>query len=143
MTDEAKLEPWRCFHCDEVFTTKETAAEHFGLGNYEMEMPLCIEAATSEMKAVVLTNREMWERIQELERELEQTEYERDTANYTLKQPKFAKFEDIEGRMLAAEAALNAGPNWLRGFLRRKAERDWQRSRRAMERLTQEAEALS
>jgi hypothetical protein len=41
-------------------------------------MPLCIEAATSEQKALVLTNREIWERLQKVEQELEQAEFERD-----------------------------------------------------------------
>lgn len=30
---------WRCFHCDEVFTDREKAAEHFG--KYEMREPAC------------------------------------------------------------------------------------------------------
>lgn len=131
--------PWRCFHCDEVMETRESAAEHFGNGNYECEMPLCIEAATTEQKALVLTNREMWERIQKLDSELEQAEYERDCwaggARSFLKQP-HATWHDLgnyretaDGRVLAAEAAINAAPRWLASFLRRRAERLWQRAR--------------
>jgi hypothetical protein len=30
---------WRCFHCDEVFTDREKAAEHFG--KHEMLQPAC------------------------------------------------------------------------------------------------------
>ena len=50
---------WVCFHCNEAFTTRETAAEHFGNGDYESEIPLCIEAATTEQHQLMLTNREM------------------------------------------------------------------------------------
>lgn len=30
MTDAPNPGPWRCFHCDEIFTEYETALEHFG-----------------------------------------------------------------------------------------------------------------
>lgn len=31
MTKKARVDPhWRCFFCDEVFTAREAAAEHFG-----------------------------------------------------------------------------------------------------------------
>ncbi|HEV2747743.1 MAG TPA: hypothetical protein VGW34_10660 [Allosphingosinicella sp.] len=125
--------PWRCFHCGEVCTTKEAAAEHFGEGNYEMEMPICIEAATSEMKALVLTNREMFERLRKVERDLEQAEFERDCwaegARKFMNAP-HATWHDLsnyretaDGRVLAAEAAINAAPRWLANILRRRAER--------------------
>jgi hypothetical protein len=130
---------WRCFHCDETFHTKEAAAEHFGSGNYESELPLCIEAATSEQSALILTNREMWARLLKVEEELEQAEYERDCwssgARMFLGQPNatwhdLATYRDpLEGRVLAAEAAIDAAPNWLAGFLRRLAERRWRRRR--------------
>lgn len=127
--------PWRCFHCDEVFTTKEAAAEHFGEGNYEMEMPLCIEAATGEMKALVLTNREMFRELMKERETCEQAEYERDCwaggARMFLRQPNatwhdLANYRDpLEGRVLAAEAAVNAAPKWLATLLRSLAERKW------------------
>jgi hypothetical protein len=133
--------PWRCFHCDDVFETREAAAEHFGSGNYECEAPLCIEAATSEMKALVLTNREMFRELMEEREKLEEAEYERDCwaggARSFLKQP-HATWHDLgnyrettEGRILAAEAAINAAPRWLANFLRRRAERLWKRARPA------------
>lgn len=28
---------WRCFHCDQVFRTRDTAAAHFGLSELERE----------------------------------------------------------------------------------------------------------
>jgi hypothetical protein len=130
---------WRCFHCDEIFTDKSAAAEHFGEGNYECEMPLCIEAATSEMKALVLTNREMFERLMKVEAELDQAEHERDCwaggARMFLDAP-HATWHDLasyretaEGRILAAESAINAAPQWLATYLRRRAERLWKRRR--------------
>lgn len=70
----SKRKTWRCFHCDEVFTSRKKAAEHFGGGNYEAEIPLCVEAATTEQKALILTNREMWERVQKAESEIEDLE---------------------------------------------------------------------
>lgn len=33
------MSEWRCFHCDEVFTTEESAKEHFG--PTERHMPAC------------------------------------------------------------------------------------------------------
>jgi len=66
---------WRCFHCKEVFTTEvftteESAAEHFGNGDYEDEPPLCIEAATAEKRELVKQNRKFWLRIQEADSEI-------------------------------------------------------------------------
>lgn len=145
--------PWRCFHCDELLLTREGAAEHFGDGNYEGDMPLCIEAATSELKALVLTNREIFVRLQKVEGELEQAEHERDcwaqAGRKAVGDPCASWHaighirEEAEGRALAAESALNAAPRWLRRLLRWKAESDWKRGRRAMDRLTQKARALS
>lgn len=35
-----KPTPWRCYHCDEVFTDERSAREHFGIN--EFQMPGCI-----------------------------------------------------------------------------------------------------
>jgi hypothetical protein len=90
--------PWRCFHCDEVFHDREPAAEHFGEGNYELEVPLCIEAATAEMKALVLTNREMFREMCKERDACEQAEYERgcweQAARMFLKRPN-ANWHDL------------------------------------------------
>jgi hypothetical protein len=32
---------WRCFQCNEIFTSKEKAAEHFGERNVPRPFPLC------------------------------------------------------------------------------------------------------
>jgi hypothetical protein len=124
--------PWRCFHCDETFHTKEAAAEHFGDGNYEMEMPVCIEAATTEMKAAVITMREMWQRIQKLERDLENAEHARDcwaeagriaTGNPTANWHDFAAAKRrLADERHALETMLAAAPWWLAQLLRARAE---------------------
>lgn len=143
---------WRCFHCDEHFTDHKAAAEHFGNGNYEGETPICIEAATSDLKTLVATNRSMWERIDKLDRDLEQCEFERDcwsqAARKAIGDP-YASWHDIRGiredadnEIAAAKAPLNAAPRWLQRLLRWKAERDWKRHRRAMDKLCREAKAI-
>ena len=50
----ARAESWRCFHCDEVFTTREEAAAHFGYS--ECSVPACringgLAAAYRELEA--------------------------------------------------------------------------------------------
>jgi hypothetical protein len=134
--------PWRCFHCDEVFATKDAASDHFGDGNYEGDMPLCIEAATSEMQALVLTNREMFRELLKARDEAEQAEFVahcwEEAARMFLKQPNatwhdLASFrETAEGRVLAAEAAINAAPRWLADLLRRRSEKLWRKGRAAL-----------
>jgi hypothetical protein len=62
---EAVREEWRCFHCNEVFTTRESASEHFGDGDYEDEPPVCLEAATTDKRKLVSTNRKVWKELQE------------------------------------------------------------------------------
>lgn len=142
MSDVAEIAkgPWLCFHCGELCETHEAAAEHFGEGNYEMEQPLCIEAASTEMKTLVLTNREMFTRLMKIEGELEQAEFERDcwaeagrsaTSNPVATWHDLRgnlKIDELEGRALAAEAAINAAPRWLAQFFRRLAERRWHRT---------------
>src|SRR6185369_16365876 len=107
---------WVCFHCNEAFTTRETAAEHFGNGDYEAEIPLCIEAATTEQRQLSLTNREMWEELQKVQSENEDLEYKLGGWEYTarkLTKKPSATTHDLEhecdfmeGRVLAAEARL-------------------------------------
>lgn len=40
-----QVDQWRCFHCDEVFCDRESAALHFGDGSYyrnpEQQQPAC------------------------------------------------------------------------------------------------------
>lgn len=134
---EQSTGPWLCFHCDELFTDRDAAAEHFGDGEYESEIPLCIQAATTEQKQLILTNREMWDELQkarseneDLEERLSDFEY---VARKLTKKPHATtndlehEWEFMEGRVIAAEAAINAAPKWLARFLRWRAERMWLR----------------
>ena len=129
--------PWTCFHCDEVFADRESAAEHFGNGNYEAETPLCIEAATTEQKELIRTNREMWESLRKAHDENDDMECQLNSWAYLARKltgMPDAGTHDVEhewdfmqGRVIAAEAAINAAPKWLAGLLRRRAERLWKR----------------
>ena len=144
MAEIELMEPptvWRCFHCDEVLETREAAAEHFGDGNYEGEMPLCIEAATSEMRALVLTNREMFIEVQNLRDREEALEFQLGNFEYVTRKltgkPSGTtsdlemEWDFMQGRVLAAESAIDAAPRWLATWLRRRAERKWHLHARA------------
>lgn len=108
---------WRCFFCDEVFRTRKSAAEHFGTGNYESETPLCIEAATTDQRQLILTNREMWEQLQKAQSENEELEDRLSGFQYTArkltKKPNATvndlehEWDFMEGRVIAAEAKAN------------------------------------
>lgn len=62
----AEMGPWRCFHCGEVFTTREAAALHFGTS--EVQEPLCTVTA---------------ERYREVERRLDEYRNEADATSRT------------------------------------------------------------
>lgn len=128
---------WRCFFCDEVFETRETAAEHFGSDDScEMDIPACLEA-TKGLQPLVTTNRELWSRLLRVESTLEQAEFERDCwaqAGRKAVGDPYATWHDIghirldaEDKILAATAAFDAAPQWLKQFLRRRAEKLWNR----------------
>lgn len=131
---------WHCYHCEEVFTTPETAAEHFGNGDYEAEIPLCVVAATTDQKQLILTNREMWDELQKVRSENEDLEFNLHGFQYVarkLTRKPDADTNDLEhewdfmeGRVVAAEAAINAAPKWLARLLRWRAERVWLRKHR-------------
>jgi hypothetical protein len=58
---EVEPKSWRCFHCDEVFTTKAEARDHFGPDagfHFGQESPACIEKLTAGEKALVVEVRE-------------------------------------------------------------------------------------
>lgn len=115
---------WVCFHCNEVFTEREAAAEHFGNGDYETEIPLCVEAATTEQKQLILTNREMWERLQGVERENEDLEEQAYSWSYVArkltKKPSATshdlehEWDFMEGRVIAAESVRTLRETALR-----------------------------
>ena len=124
--------PWRCLHCDEIFTDRQGAQDHFGLT--ECEHPTCIVAATETQKAIIEDRREWRERALKAEADQEQTAYELHLMQYDLRYSRHFRgaksltdvenaFESMEGRALAAEDALDVAPRWFRNWLRTAAER--------------------
>jgi hypothetical protein len=117
----AKRKQWRCFHCDEVLKTRVAAAEHFSSGDYENEPPLCIEAATTDLRKLVLTNREMWQQVRSLESQLEEAEdhiagWEYTARKLTKKPDATAhdlecEWDSMQGRVVTAEAIID-GSYW-------------------------------
>ena len=135
---EAANEPtaWRCFHCNELFTNKSCAAEHFGVTETDGP-PACVQMLTEGEKAIALSRREWRHRAEVAEAEKEQAEYLANGTRWEIRghwrdcwtiNDVWHRFEDIEGRMLSAEAALSAAPRWLNRFLRWRSERLWQRA---------------
>lgn len=124
---------WRCFHCEEVFTDRASAARHFGTDWFcEQEAPACIQFLTEGEKAIVEDMREAGRLMRSAETALEQAEGELDAMRWSIKArwPKLTtigdvwhEYEFLEGRALAAEAALAVAPAWLASLLRRLAER--------------------
>lgn len=63
--DSVRETAWRCFHCDEVFTETDAAADHFGAA--EGERPACVAMLTETEKAIVEDRREWKRRAQRAE----------------------------------------------------------------------------
>lgn len=80
-TEAAPKPPWRCFHCDEVFTDRQAAVDHFGIS--ENDKPGCVVALTETQKAIV-EDRRMWRthaqhcetHAAEMERQLHQHQHD-------------------------------------------------------------------
>lgn len=97
---EAELESrapiWRCFHCDEIFTTKHAARLHFG--ETECQDPACQIKAGAEMSML-----EALRRAEEEARKAVIAMHEEGTDGWTA-------FRRLEGRTRQnAEAAENLG----------------------------------
>lgn len=60
---------WRCFHCDEVFTTRRDAWLHFGEQNCESDVPACIDPLRHDEAARVNAVRLLREEIARMESE--------------------------------------------------------------------------
>lgn len=117
---EAANEPtaWRCFHCNELFTDRTCAAEHFGVTEMDGP-PACVQMLTEGEKAIVQSRREWQHRASTAEAATEAAEYLSSNVRWDINSRWRGlwtvaevghRFEDIEGRMLAAEGALNAAP---------------------------------
>jgi hypothetical protein len=108
---------WRCFHCDEVFTTAQMAAIHFG--DDIDHRPGCIEKLNAPEKNLVLALRKICDEFRRLQMQVSE-EITNDVYFYsrlrsslaTIKpfancislHDVFMLFDSLEGRVLAAEA---------------------------------------
>lgn len=71
---------WRCFHCDEVFTDRQSAWEHFGEENCTTDVPACIDPLRTDEKARMKELREARDLVWRAQ--AEQDEAETDAALY-------------------------------------------------------------
>lgn len=107
---------WRCFHCDDVFTSREEAAEHFGDGDYEDETPVCIAAATTDKRKLVIEARKIWKELQDALAENESLEDRlsnfKEAAIKVTGKPDASyldieqAFDSLEGRLIAASTTV-------------------------------------
>lgn len=116
---------WRCFHCEEVFTDKASAEEHFGLDREEWPAA-CVDPLRTDEKerqaAFVSAFKEMEAAQEECERlraqveQLEHTTEGQQAAIHSYKPFRecnsindvFFVYDSIEGRALSAEEKLTA-----------------------------------
>lgn len=64
---------WRCFFCDELFTTAEAAAEHFGSQEYEaLDPPACVDPLRTDEKERIKEVREAREYALACQRETDE-----------------------------------------------------------------------
>lgn len=111
--------PWRCFHCEDVFTDPVAAAAHFGTG--EQHQAGCIEKLSAPEKNLVLALRKVCDEFHALQfrvsEEITNDEYFYGRLRRSLATiPKFKDcislhdvfnlFDSLEGRVLAAEERL-------------------------------------
>ena len=70
----SKRKKWRCFHCDEVFTDKRAAWEHFGDTGCVSDVPACVDPLRSDEKQRLTELREAREHAMNCQRESEEAE---------------------------------------------------------------------
>lgn len=130
--------PWRCFHCNELFTDREEAEEHFGPDC--MDDTPCIEAKTADLVKLITTNRELFRDLMKTRDEAETAEFQahcwEQAARMFLNKPN-ANWHDLArhkedrlGKELAASEILSVLPRWFQQWCRRRAERLWKRRNR-------------
>ena len=66
--------PWRCFHCGEVFYTRQDAADHFGQD--EFEPVACVQVLTETQRALVEDRRHWRHEALRLGQREEQLQYQ-------------------------------------------------------------------
>ena len=103
--------PWRCFHCDETFTDRRAARDHFGAD--ETGMAACVQVLTETEKAIVEDRSEWRDRALRAEAEGEQLGFELNQYRWGLLKgwkgdhsPADIRnmFDSLEGELLAARA---------------------------------------
>ncbi len=101
---------WRCFHCDELFTTRQAAQDHFGLD--ELELPGCVQVLTETERALVADRREWRRRAHTAEAEVETLEHRLSSEGWELRRfgpevrtihQAWLEHEGKVGELLAAE----------------------------------------
>jgi hypothetical protein len=118
---------WRCFHCDEVFTTEQDAKDHFAV---EGIPPMCVDPITKDEKARMVVVRKLESELAKWRSENEQLDHEAGCyhayqaelgryfgtcAGFPVKTPHqaFLVYEAMIGRAEAAEASVAA---WEKAF---------------------------
>ena len=66
-------EAWRCFHCDEVFTDRALAQDHFAI---EGVPPMCVDPLTKDEKARMVVVRKLESEIIKLRKENEELDHQ-------------------------------------------------------------------
>ena len=116
---------WRCFHCDEDFTDRQAAQDHFGLDC--LELPTCIAAAIEGEKAILEDRREWRNRALKAEAENERLGYELHLERFDIRYGPLKaasradaerKFVEQRNELEAERQALAAAGPWVSGFLR-------------------------
>lgn len=69
---------WRCFFCDEVFTSRKAGWEHFGDQNCTGDVPACIDPLRHDEKARLNELREAREYAMKMQREAEEAQADAD-----------------------------------------------------------------
>ena len=73
----SKAKKWRCFHCDEVFTDRQAAWEHFGDDHLcSTDVPACIDPLRTDEKQRAKELRDAREHAIKMQRESEEADEE-------------------------------------------------------------------
>lgn len=115
VTATAWVSGWRCFHCEEVFTDRQRAADHFGVD--PAFDAACVQVLAEGERAIVEDRREWRDRALRAEAENEGLEHrlgamESEIARRWKGARSLAevwhRFESMEGELLAARAQNQA-----------------------------------
>lgn len=118
--EEYRAVPWRCFHCNETFTTPGAAADHFG--KYVDSIPGCVlKVQLGDERGWLMELRRLQEENAHLREQMNEEYWDQGAFNAHLKtllqtyrpfrrcetlQGAYMVFDSMEGRALAAEERL-------------------------------------